>query len=148
MNQTPTKHMKKFITVFACLSIPAALLADDGYYENMEKFRIISTILVLILFMVFIMTLIQRFMDYRVKNKIVEKGISEELANSILSSGPVENGNANFKWFTLLAGLGLGLTIIYYTQPLGIHSMAIMAFALSASFLGYYLFTRSLSKKD
>lgn len=140
--------MKKFITAFTSLTIPAILLADDGYYENMEKFRIISTILVFILFMVFIMTLIQRFMDYRVKNKIVEKGISEELANSILSSGPVENGNANFRWFTLLAGLGLGLTIIYYTQPLGIHSMAIMAFSLSASFLGYYLFTRSMGKKD
>lgn len=140
--------MKKFITAFTGLTIPAILLADDGYYENMEKFRIISTILVFILFMVFIMTLIQRFMDYRVKNKIVEKGISEELANSILSSGPVENGNANFRWFTLLAGLGLGLTIIYYTQPLGIHSMAIMAFSLSASFLGYYLFTRSMGKKD
>lgn len=140
--------MKKFISVSTSLAIPAVLLADDGYYEGMEKFRIIASILVLILFMGFIMTLVQRFMDYRVKNKIVERGISEDLANSLLSTGPKENGNANFKWFTLLAGLGLGLTIIYYTQPMGIHSMAIMAFSLSASFLGYYLFTRAIARKD
>lgn len=140
--------MKKLFSVFTGLSLPALLLADDGDYMNMEKFKIVASILVLILFMWFIMTLVQRFMDYRVKNKIVERGISEDLANSLLSTGPKENGNTNFKWFTLLAGLGLGLTIIYYTQPMGIHSMAIMAFSLSASFLGYYLFTRSLAKRD
>jgi hypothetical protein len=42
--------------------------------------------------------------------------------------------------------LGAGLMIVNYTQPLGIHSLAIMAFSISLSFLGYYFFIRQAGK--
>ena len=47
-----------------------------------------------------------------------------------------------FKWFAMLAGTGVGLTLVNYTMPLGVHSIAIMSFSIAASFLGYYLFIR------
>jgi hypothetical protein len=96
--------------------------------------------------MLFILAIMKRVLENRVKNKIIDKGVSENLAASILQSDPAESTNSNFKWFAILAGLGVALTIIYYTQPLGIHSLAIMAFCLAAAFLGYFIFLRVTSK--
>jgi hypothetical protein len=89
----------------------------------------------------------KRIFEHRLKNKIVDKGISENIAHSILETKATEdNKYANVKWFAILAGIGLGLTGVNYTQPLGFHSLAIMAFSISLSFLGYYFFIRYSEK--
>jgi hypothetical protein len=94
----------------------------------------------------FILIIMKRLLEYRLKNRIVEKGIPENLAASILQAGASEEKNANIKWFSLLTGAGIGLTIIYYTQPLGIHSLAIMSFSIAMSFLGYHFFIKRTCK--
>jgi hypothetical protein len=96
--------------------------------------------------MAFILAIMKRYLDHRLKNKIVDKGLPENIAASILQNNPHENRNSNIKWFSLLAGVGAGLIIVNYTQPLGIHSLAIMSFSISASFLGYYFFIRQAEK--
>jgi hypothetical protein len=96
--------------------------------------------------MYFILTVLKRILEHRLKNKIIDKGISENIASSILQTTPTEGRNAYIKWFAILAGIGLGLTGVNYTQPLGFHSLAIMAFSISLSFLGYYLFTKNTEK--
>ena len=89
----------------------------------------------------------KRIFEHRLKNKIVDKGISDNIAQSILATHtPEDNKYANVKWFAILAGIGIGLTGVNYTQPLGFHSLAIMAFSISLSFLGFYLFTRNREK--
>ena len=114
---------------------------------NSEMFQIIATIFVVGMFMYFIIDIMRRIFEHRLKNKIVDKGISENIAQSILATqSPDENKYSNVKWFAILAGIGLGLTGVNYTQPLGFHSLAIMAFSMSLSFLGYYFFTRSAGK--
>jgi hypothetical protein len=80
------------------------------------------------------------------KNKIVDKGISENLVASVLQTTTKQDGNLNIKWFSILAGIGAGLTIVNYTLPLGIHSLAIMFFSTAASFLGYYFFIKKTQK--
>ena len=137
--------MKKIITIttagLACFTANA-----QGEMEfRPEVFRAVASIFVVGMFMYFIINIIKRIFDQRLKNKIVDKGISENIANSILSTER-ENGNANIKWFSILAGLGIGLMGVNYTQPLGFHSLAIMAFSISLSFLGYYLFTKNTTK--
>jgi drug/metabolite transporter (DMT)-like permease len=111
-----------------------------------DIFNICATIFVVGLFMVFILAILKKLMDFRLKNKIVEKGIPENIIASILQTNPQEDLNVSIKWFAILAGLGIGLTIINFTQPLGIHSLAIMAFSISLSFLGYFLFVKHLKK--
>ncbi|MBZ5856808.1 hypothetical protein [Flavihumibacter profundi] len=139
--------MKKVLSISAAITLPFLASAQSDYdYRAMEIFRICAMIFIVGLFMVFIIAIMKRIMDHRIRNKIVDKGIPENIASSILQSSPKEDGNVNIKWFSILAGIGAALTIIYYTQPLGIHSLAIMAFCLSASFLGYYFFTRSTEK--
>jgi hypothetical protein len=140
--------MKKIISTAAIVIAPLTLSAQDVNSEhmNMEVFNVISTIFVVGLFMVFIMNVMKRVIDFRLKRKIIEKGIPESLAASIIQTNPKEDRNINIKWFAILAGLGVALTIINYTQPIGIHSMAILAFSIAASFLGYYFFTREADK--
>ncbi|HEY3390431.1 MAG TPA: hypothetical protein VGK38_12705, partial [Prolixibacteraceae bacterium] len=98
------------------------------------------------LFMVFILIIMKRILDHRLKNKILERGITDSVALPILQTNPNENRNINIKWFAILAGLGAGLTIVNFTRPLGIHSLAIMTFCIAASFLGYYYFLRQSEK--
>ncbi len=114
---------------------------------NEEVFQICAAILVTGMFMFFIINMMKRIFEHRLKNKIVDKGISENIAQSILDNRTTEdNKNANIKWFSILAGIGIGLIGVNYTQPLSFHSLAIMAFSISLSFLGYYFFTRKTEK--
>jgi len=137
--------MKK-VNMLVALVLAASPVFAQGNDQNPlyqpEMLRIIFTIAVVIVFMVFILAIMKLSLTHRLKNKIVDKGLSENIAASILQTNPHEDRNSNIKWFMLMAGLGAGLLIVNYTQPLGIHSLAIMSFSISASFLGYDLFTR------
>ncbi|TMI91465.1 MAG: hypothetical protein E6H08_13365 [Bacteroidetes bacterium] len=141
--------MKKVITIIAAGLASFTVNAQDNLDMEFrpEVFRSVVAIFVVGMFMYFIINIMKRIFEHRLKNKIVDKGISENIAQSILASQTIEdNKYANVKWFAILAGIGIGLTGVNYTQPLGFHSLAIMAFSISLSFLGYYLFTRSAGK--
>lgn len=136
--------MKKIISIATVITTPFFVNAQNINTPTIDKeiFNVCATIFVVGLFMIFILVILKRIMDYRLKNKIVEKGIPENIASSILQTNPKEDRNINIKWFAILTGLGAGLNIIYYTLPLGIHSLAIMAFCIAASFLGYFFFLK------
>lgn len=95
-----------------------------------------------------ILSVIRRWMDYRLKNKLIDNGLSESVIHSILQDGEIRNKNSNIKWFAILAGLGTALTIINYTLPLGIHSIAIMTFSVSLSFLLYFFYLKYTEKQQ
>ncbi len=140
--------MKNVISIVAVIATPFVVTAQNTNTPTIDKeiFNICATILVIGIFMIFILVIMKQIMDYRLKNKIVEKGMPENVASSILQMNPKEDRNINIKWFAILTGLGAGLTIVNYTLPLGIHSLAIMAFSVSLSFLGYYFFVRQTAK--
>jgi len=143
--------MKKTLIILTIATIPFAATAQEKFQEhnsnlNMDVFNISATIFVVALVLAFVLSMLKRFLDFRIKSKIVEKGIQETLALSILKSSTKEDGTINFKWFSILAGIGAGLTIVNYTLPLGIHSLAIMSFSMALSFLGYYYFLKQSGK--
>lgn len=141
------KKMKKIITIATVCSIGFIANAHDGFDHNDEIFEVSAAVFVVGMFMYFIINVMKRILEYRLKNKIVDKGISESIAQSILETRATEdNRNANIKWFAMLAGIGLGLAVVYFTKPFGFHSLAIMAFSISLSFLGYYFFIRNSGK--
>lgn len=140
--------MKKIITI-ATVSLGSitANAHEGGFEYNEELFQIAAAIFVVGMFMYFIINIIKRIFEHRLKNKIVDKGISENIAQSILETKATADSKfANIKYFAILAGIGIGLTGVNYTQPLGFHSLAIMAFSISLSFLGYYFFLRNAEK--
>ena len=143
--------MKKIASILTIMILPLMATAQDSFPRhnfrlNMEVFRTCAIIFLLALVMVFILSILKRFLEFRIKNKIVEKGVNENLVSSILKPDTREDGAINFKWFSMLASLGVGLTIVNYTLPLGIHSLAIMSFSMAASFLGYHYFLKRASK--
>ena len=141
--------MKKINILAALVLATSPVFAQGGRQTSLydpEVIRIVFTIAVVIIFMVFILLVMKLYLGHRLKNKIMDKGLSENIAASILQTNPQEDRNSNIKWFSLMAGLGAGLLVVYYTQPLGIHSLAIMTFSISAIFLGYDLFTRYAKK--
>jgi hypothetical protein len=142
--------MKMTLSTIAISTLSSMAAAQDTntYHEfgiNEEVFKISLTIFVVILVMIFILSVLKRMLDYRIKNRIVERGISEDLASSLLRSETGE-GNVNIKWFLILTGIGIGLTVVNYTLPLGIHSIAIMSFTIAASFLGYHQYMKRSRK--
>jgi hypothetical protein len=138
--------MKKIITtVVATIGIITVHAQGNSEFDR-SNINTIAAIFVMLAIMGFILAIIKKIIDYRLKNKIVDKGISENIASSILQTTPHEGINANIKWFAILAGIGAGLMIVNYTKPLGFHSVAIMAFSISLSFLGYYFFIRQAGK--
>jgi hypothetical protein len=139
--------MKKIIKAATLLLVPFAVNAQNGnVYIDHEVFRTCAVIFVVILFMAFFLAIIKWILEHRLKNKIIDKGVSENLVASVLQTTTKQDGNANIKWFAILAGIGAGLTIVNYTLPLGIHSLAIMFFSTAASFLGYYFFVKKTEK--
>jgi len=127
-------------------SSPLLAVAQDNEF-NGEVFRTISMIFVLAMFMLFILAIMKKIMDHRVRRKLLEKSVPESLVNTLLHAEPVSAMSANIKWFLLLLGAGIALTLIHQQLPLGIHSIAIMAFCLSGSFLCYFLFLRFFEKQ-
>lgn len=143
--------MKKTITVVLAGLTGSAVSAQDNYPRisndmSEEVFRAVAVIFVMLAFMIFIISILQRIFDYRLKNKIVEKGIAENIASSILQTEARDNKDINIKWVALLMGLGAGLTLVNYTRPLGIHSLAIMSFCIAFSFLGYFFYLKRSGK--
>lgn len=139
---------KPFLTIIAIASTFAATAQNDSITTMDKDIQVLIGMLVVIALISFtILTIIKRWMEYRLKNKLIDNGLSENIINSILQDGTNRNKNSNIKWFAILAGVGTALTIINYTLPLGIHSIAIMTFSVSASFLGYFFFLKYSDKQ-
>ena len=135
--------MKKLIIIISTIS-PLIVQAQEGQeLYKPEVFRTISVIFIVSLCMWLLLAIMKRL-----KNKIVDKGVPDSIISSVLKTNPAEDLNSNIKWCAILMGLGVALTAIHYTQPLGIHSLAIMAFCMAGSFLGYFFFLKQSANKS
>ena len=103
----------------------------------------IPPIIIVGLLIFLIISVIRYVLEYRLKNKIVNRGISEQLSTSLLEKNSKNKNDEAMKLAILLCGIGAGLTITYYTLPLNIHSLAIMAFSIGASYFAYFFYLKS-----
>jgi hypothetical protein len=95
----------------------------------------------------FILTLIRQILDHRLKRRMLEKGVSEELARQFFQSNTKDVRTLTMKWFIIFLSVGAGFTVINMTQPLGIHSIAILCFCIAFGYLAYYFFVRKTENK-
>jgi hypothetical protein len=79
---------------------------------------------------------------------MVDKGVPDTVVEQFLQPQSRDAKTQAIKAFLILAGIGLGLTVINFTIPMGIHSFAIMAFSIALSFLGYFFYIRRSEYKD
>lgn len=130
----------------AVVYFSASAQGGEGRELNMEVFRTISILATLLLFMVFLFSILKLVLDNRLKNKVLEKGVGEHMVSTLMQTRGQDSKQQTIKWFALLAGLGAGLLLVDYTKPVGYHSLAIMSFAISLSFLGYFFFLKRSEK--
>jgi len=140
--------MKKLLAGAIIFFTPFVLHAQDdlrlgdGINIGAEYVRIITAIFVLYLMITFIITIIKSILDFRLKSKMVDKGVSDKVVEQFLQPQNKDAKTQAIKAFLILAGIGVGLTAINFTSPIGIHSFAIMAFSIALSFLGYFYFIK------
>ena len=144
-------NMKRILlsAIIATGSFAAHAQNTDQFNDENLKFESLHlsmTLLMIALFSIVILTFIRWILDYRLKNKLIEKGAPDHVVSQLLQPVTNDNKNITIKWFVMLMGLGIGLSLVDYFQPLGIHSLAIMSFSLAASFLGYYFFIKRAEK--
>jgi len=116
---------------------PAHSLLNDRQFMQIPL-----VILVIYLIAWFILSVVRQILDYHIKTKLIEKNTPENIVIQILQAGKREVGNSALKWFSLFIGAGVGLLLVSFFQPFGIHSLIIMAFSIAAGFFGYYYFTK------
>lgn len=144
--------MKKIYTTIAALLtvLVAGAQPDDKFSDGALKFEslhIFAAFANIALFASAIYIFVKLLLDNRIKNKLLDKGAPDDLAVQLLQPAFKNDKTITIKWVCILTGLGTGLLIANYTQPLGIHSLAIMCLSLAASLLGYYIFIHYADKK-
>lgn len=142
--------MKKHILI-ACM-VFSAIAANAQENINFDPFRdrdfvdkfmqAAAIIFVIYLISNFFLTLIRLFLDYKLKNKMMDKGASENVIRQILQPQKKDNRITAIKWAIVVGGIGLGFTLIAIFPPFGIHSVMLMSFCISLSFLCYYYFVK------
>lgn len=145
--------MKKILTSIIILLATVQAFAQNNPITDSKSNAVvpstiepISQILLPILFIAFLVfmliTLIKHFLEFRLKNKIIEKGMAEQLSAYLINSNAKEKQNEVIKMAILFCGIGTGLSITYLTAPIHIHSLAIMAFSVGLSYLAYFFCLR------
>lgn len=107
-----------------------------------DVYKAFFVLVIILLVMRFIVSLLKRMLDHKLKNKIIDKGVSDDLAASILHTDSTNEKDNNIKWFAILLSTGVGLFIVKQYLPLGIHSIGIMAISIAIGFLAYSLYLK------
>jgi len=139
--------MKKAIIAAAMLISTIVANAQDKQEPLIDRemifdlVHICAVVVIIYLISSFILQLIRQNLDYRLKSKIIEKQTAENVVSQLMPADKTNPVNTILQWFCTLVGIAIGLMIMAFTQPFGLHSLAIMAFSVAAG-LGIYLFIR------
>ena len=143
--------MKKTLASLSLMVISLASNAQDNNFEPLKDRQFIfdivnicSILLVIYLLCNFVLRLIKNSLDFKLKNKIIDKQTPEPIIGQLVQSETnQEKRKYLLQWFFVLAAIGVGFIIISLTIPFGLHSLAIMALSIAAGLGGYYYFTRN-----
>jgi hypothetical protein len=144
--------MKKIITL-SILILTSLIGNAEGVYKlqdgkeiSRQLIDIPASILAVYIVSIFLINVIKGILNYRLKYKMIDKGVSEDMIKLLLQPDQNDAKNQTIKSFFILAGLGIGVTITGFFQPFGIHSLVIIIFSLSLSFLAHYFYIKRTQK--
>ncbi|MDP4148184.1 MAG: hypothetical protein Q8927_11295 [Bacteroidota bacterium] len=146
--------MKKLLSTSAVLMISLGAFAQEDKEPLVNRqlifdiLNITAVVGIIYLLSNWILQIMKTNLDYRLKNKIIEKETAENIVSQLVQPARRDEGNGRtiLQWFFILAGIGVGFTLVDFTQPFGLHSLAIMAFSIAAGFAGFYYASRRLPK--
>ena len=144
--------MKKIATISLIFFAAVSANAQQNFQSfpdrefNNDFLHITGVLIGIFLFTSFILSIIRLFLEGRMKNKMIDKGVSETVVEQFLQPTNRDSKSVAMKWFIVTACIGLGLAAINLSLPIGIHSIAIMAFSIALGFLGYYFYMKKSGK--
>jgi hypothetical protein len=107
-----------------------------------ELIHILSILSIFGIFAVFIIVILKAILDFKLKSKMIEKGVSENAIIQMLQKFSKERKQDTAKWIAIFLSLGIGFFITHLFPPFGLHSLVIICFSLSLGFTGYFLFLK------
>ena len=145
--------MKKLSLIAVLLFSAVAVHAQpaDRWYEAPVVDMMTRAVIILFcmyLISSFILTFVRMILDHRIKQRMLEKGVSDDVARNFLHTDVRDVKGQTMKWFIIFLGIGIGFVLVKLTQPLGIHSIAIICFCIAFGYLAYYFFIRKIENKQ
>jgi hypothetical protein len=140
--------MKKAFIIIAALGGSLVAYAQDKPEPLINSglvydlVHICSLLLVIYLISSFILQLVRSNFDFRLKNKIIERQTDQQIVGQLVQPEKINPLNTVMQWICTLLSVGVGFTIIQFTLPFGLHSLAIMAFSVAGGLGLYYLFVK------
>ncbi len=140
--------MMASIHVFAQNTSTADLVPNAAGSSQAGPLGEIVLPILFISFLIFMLiTVVKYFLEFRIKNKLIDRGMAEQLSAYLLNNNEKEKQHDVAKWAILFCGIGVGLIITYLTSPIDIHSFAIMAFSLGLSYWAYFFYIKNSNTK-
>lgn len=139
--------MKK-LSLFGILLFSAIAANAQGQPEWYEAsiidmvFRVTGVLFCIYLISSFILTFVRMLLDQRLKMRMLDKGVGDEVVRNFLRTEVGDVKSQTMKWFIIFLFIGIGVIIVNQTQPLGLHSVAIVFFCIAFGYLAYYLFLK------
>lgn len=139
--------MKRIITIMALLFFSLAANAQNYYLfprdRGITTELLRSTVATLVLYIIisFILSMTRMVLNNRLKNKMLEKGVSGEVIAQMLP--PKNELTIAAKWISILTAISVGFLIISFLPP-SIHSITIMVVCVALGHLGFYLWAKRL----
>lgn len=141
-----TKSLTGFFLLLtsACVqaqSISSPSIQPDALAPEPQT-EIIWPLLFISFLVVMLISVVKYFLDFRLKNKLIDKGMSDQFSAYSLNKNDHEKKDEAVRLAIIFCGIGFGLFLIYLSAPIDIHSLAIMSFSLGISYLAYYFYLR------
>jgi hypothetical protein len=139
--------MKK-LTLYSLIVLPFTANAQGGG-ANADALRqiIINGTVVIVIYLAssFIIKTLKTLHAYRLKNKIIEKGVPDHVAEQLLQPEKDETKHQAIKFFFILFNSAIGFFLVGYYNPPVMTMMAIMSLCLAFSFLAYFIYNKYAS---
>ncbi len=119
---------------------------QDGSEISRQIIDIPASILAVYIVSVFLISVVRAILNFRLRSKMIEKGVSIEIMEQLLQPDKNEGKKTTIKSFLILSGIGLAVAINLFFLPIGIHSLAITIFSMAFSYLAYYYYLKRSEK--
>jgi FtsH-binding integral membrane protein len=140
--------MKKALLVIAILGGSIMAYAQDKPEPLVSRelifdvIHICTVVLIIYLISSFIIQLVRRNFDFRLKSRILEKQPGEEIVSQLVQPDKTNPRQTLLQWICALLGIGAGFLLMHFNQPFGLQSLAIMAFCVAGGLGLYFILTK------
>jgi hypothetical protein len=113
-----------------------------------DVIHICAVITIIYLISSFIVQLVRRNFEFRLKSKIIERQPDQQVVDQLVRPEKGDQLNTVLQWICVLAAVGFGLIIMDNLRPFGLHSLAIMTLSVAAGLGAYYLFAKRAKHQE